>query len=205
MEIRPLAVPGSYLIEPRRMDDSRGCFYEAFKYQQVADAIGRPFDLAQVNYSVSRRGVLRGLHGVLIPPGQAKIVTCQRGVLQDIVVDIRLGSPTFGQYVTNVLDAESGRSVFVAEGLGHGFVALSDDACISYFCSTEYVPGTQLDINPLDPDLALPWDLGAGQPVVSAKDAGAPTVAEAADAGLLPTYADCLEWYAKLAPGSSAR
>jgi NDP-hexose 5-epimerase len=195
MKIRPLAVPDAFLIEPDVLADSRGCFYEAFKYRQVAEAVGRRFDLAQVNYSVSSRGVLRGLHGVLIPPGQAKIVTCQRGVLQDIIVDIRLGSPTFGTYDTNVLDADSGRSVFIPEGLGHGFVALTDDAVISYFCSTEYVPGTQLDLNALDPALGLPWDLSAGEPLISPKDAAAPTLREAEARGLLPTYAECLAYY----------
>jgi dTDP-4-dehydrorhamnose 3,5-epimerase len=205
MRIRPLSVPDSYLIEPDRIEDSRGCFYEGFRYQQVADAVGRAFDVTQVNYSVSRRGVLRGLHGVLIPPGQAKIVTCQRGVLQDIVVDIRLGSPTFGQYSANVLDADSGRAVFVAEGLGHGFVALSDDVCISYFCSTEYLPGTQLDINPLDPELGLPWDRRHGTAVVSPKDACAPSLAQAAAAGLLPSYAQCRQWYAKSAATATHR
>ena len=197
MEIQPLPVPGSYLITPQAMPDARGSFYEAFKESELSQAIGRRFVPRQINYSVSRRGVLRGIHSVLLPPGQAKIVTCHRGAVRDIVVDIRLGSPTYGAHHVSHLSAEEGTSVFVSEGLGHGFVALTDDAVVGYLCSTEYVPRTPLDINPLDPDLNLPWGL-QGEPILSAKDANAPTTAQAADAGLLPTYQECLDWYAKM-------
>jgi dTDP-4-dehydrorhamnose 3,5-epimerase len=129
----------------------------------------------------------RGIHSVRIPPGQAKYVTCVRGSLRDIVVDLRIGSPTFGEHRVNVLDADSGRSVYVPEGGGHGFLALSDDACICYVVSTTYVPGTQIDVNPLDPDLDLPWDCPQ-PPLISDKDAKAPTVAEAVRAGMLPRF-----------------
>lgn len=197
MDFRELPVPGSVLFEPRQLPDNRGCFFESFKQGTFTEATGRPFRVAQVNYSVSRRGVVRGLHGVAIPPGQAKIVSCVRGALLDVVVDLRVGSPTFGRFDTNVLDAASGRSVFVAEGLGHGFLALTDDTCISYFCSTEYVPGTQVDLNPFDPELALPWRMPDGsKTITSEKDLRAPSLREAADAGLLPTYEECLAYYA---------
>jgi dTDP-4-dehydrorhamnose 3,5-epimerase len=197
MEFHPLTVPGCYLLRPRLLRDTRGSFYEAFKEPDVAEAVGRPFTPRQVNYSVSRRGVLRGIHSVLLPPGQAKIVTCHRGVVRDIVVDIRLGSPTFGVHDVNVLRAQEGASVFVPEGVGHGFVALSDDACVGYLCSTPYAPGTPLDIDPLDPELALPWGTQC-DPIMSQKDAQAPTVAAAAQAGLLPTYEECLAWYERV-------
>ncbi|ANP56030.1 dTDP-4-dehydrorhamnose 3,5-epimerase [Streptomyces griseochromogenes] len=197
MEITPLRVPDSFLIVPRQLRDERGCFYESFSYEALA-AVGHPRPLAQVNYSVSRRGVVRGIHGVLLPPGQAKVVSCPRGAVRDFVVDLRLGSPTFGRYDTTCLDAESGRSVYIAEGLGHGFVALTDDTLVSYLCSSGYVPGTQLDINPFDSSLALPWDV-AGEPIVSAKDAAAPTVEEATRAGLLATYEECQELYEQFA------
>jgi NDP-hexose 3,5-(Or5-) epimerase len=113
------------------------------------------------------------------------------------VVDIRLGSATFSRHDTTRLDAESGTSVYVAEGLGHGFVALTDDACVSYLCSTPYVPGTPFEVNPFDRDLDLPWGLG-GKPLMSAKDSHAPSLAEAASLGLLPTWDRCLELYAAL-------
>ncbi|KAB2390055.1 dTDP-4-dehydrorhamnose 3,5-epimerase family protein [Actinomadura montaniterrae] len=199
MEITPLKVPDSFLIEPRQLRDERGCFYESFKHEALAE-VGHRFTPAQVNHSVSRRGVVRGIHGVLIPPAQAKVVGCPRGAVRDFVVDLRVGSPTFGHYDTSVLDGESGRSVFIAEGLGHGFVALTDDACVSYLCSTAYVPGTQLDINPFDPALALPWDTD-GQPIVSPKDASAPTVEEALRDGLLASYEECLALYGQLPVG----
>ncbi|NED93429.1 dTDP-4-keto-6-deoxy-D-glucose epimerase, partial [Streptomyces sp. SID11233] len=179
--------------------DARGCFFESLRCEEIGAAAGHRFAVQQINYSVSARGTLRGLHGVALDPGQAKYVSCVRGVLQDIVVDLRLGSATFGQYTSSVLDAASGTAVYVAEGLFHGFLALAEDTCISYVCSTAYVPGTQIDIHPLDPALGLPWQL-EGEPLLSDKDAAAPTVADAARAGVLPRYADCVELYRALAP-----
>ncbi|MFE9131203.1 dTDP-4-dehydrorhamnose 3,5-epimerase family protein [Streptomyces sp. NPDC007148] len=187
MRIEELNIPGAYLITPAQIPDERGTFYEAMRSDALEGATGVPFDPRQINYSVSKRHTLRGIHSVRIPPGQAKYVTCVRGSLRDIVVDLRIGSPTFGEHRVNVLDADSGRSVYVPEGVGHGFLALSDDACICYVVSTTYVPGTQIDINPLDPDLDLPWDCPQ-PPLISDKDAKAPTVAEAVRAGMLPRF-----------------
>ncbi|MBT3165345.1 dTDP-4-dehydrorhamnose 3,5-epimerase family protein [Streptomyces sp. Vc74B-19] len=187
MRIEELPLPGTYVITPELIPDPRGSFYEAMRGDLLEEATGVPFLPRQINYSVSRRHTLRGIHSVRIPPGQAKYVTCVRGALRDIVVDLRIGSPTFGEHRVNVLDADSGRSVYVPEGVGHGFLALTDDACICYVVSSTYVPGTQIDINPLDPDLGLPWDCPA-PPLISDKDAKAPTVAEAVRAGLLPRF-----------------
>jgi NDP-hexose 3,5-(Or5-) epimerase len=202
MKIQPMAVPHAVRIIADKLPDARGCFYESFKRDELAAAVGHPFSLAQANYSVSRRGTLRGIHGVALPPGQAKIVTCVRGAVLDLVVDIRLGSATFGQHDSTRLDAEAGTAVYVAEGLGHGFVALTDDACVCYLCSTPYVPGTQFEVNPFDRDLDLRWGLTDGglneKPLMSAKDANAPSLAAAADAGLLATWDDCLDAYAAL-------
>ncbi|MFL6119726.1 dTDP-4-dehydrorhamnose 3,5-epimerase family protein [Actinophytocola sp.] len=194
MRGRELTVPDSFLFTPTRLTDHRGCFYESYREDALTDVVGHRFTVAQTNFSVSSRGVLRGLHGVALPPGQAKVVTCHRGAVLDVVVDIRTGSPTFGTHAANVLTAESGAFVYVAEGLGHAFLALTDDTCVGYLCSTRYVPGTQVDLNPLDPDLGLDWGM-AGTPLLSEKDATAPTLAVAAGAGLLATYADCLAHY----------
>ncbi|ADI09989.1 dTDP-4-dehydrorhamnose 3,5-epimerase [Streptomyces bingchenggensis BCW-1] len=192
MEIHETAVPDAYRIVPRHHTDARGSFFESYAYGQLARQTGHVFVPLQVNYSVSARNTLRGVHGVRLPPGQAKFVTCVRGALLDVVVDLRLGSPTFGAYDTNMLDADQGTAVYVAEGLGHGFVALTDDTCISYLCSTQYVPGTQIDLHPLDPALGLPWHLGlTDEPLISEKDARAPSLAEAANQGLLATYDTC--------------
>ncbi|MFA3879445.1 dTDP-4-dehydrorhamnose 3,5-epimerase family protein [Streptomyces sp. MMCC 100] len=187
MHIEDLTLPGTYLITPDRIPDARGTFYEAMRSDALEEVTHVPFRPQQINYSVSKRHTLRGIHSVRIPPGQAKYVTCVRGALRDIVVDLRIGSPTFGEHRVNVLDADSGRSVYVPEGVGHGFLALTDDACICYVVSTTYVPGTQIDINPLDPELDLPWDCPQ-TPLISDKDAKAPTVAEAVRAGMLPRF-----------------
>lgn len=196
MKIHETAVPDAYRVVPRHHTDARGSFFESYAYRELARQTGHVFIPLQVNYSVSARNTLRGLHGVRLPPGQAKFVTCVRGALLDVVVDLRLGSPTFGAYDTNMLDADRGTAVYVAEGLGHGFVALTDDTCISYLCSTQYVPGTQIDLQPLDPALGLPWHLGlTDEPLISEKDAGAPSLAEATDQGLLATYDACRELY----------
>ncbi|MFC8623400.1 dTDP-4-dehydrorhamnose 3,5-epimerase family protein [Streptomyces anulatus] len=187
MRYQETVIPGVRTITPEPIDDIRGSFHEGLRADEFEREMGYPFAPRQINYSVSKRNTLRGIHGVRIPPGQAKYVTCVRGALRDIVVDLRIGSPAFGEHVTHVLDAGSGRSVYIPEGVCHGFLALTDDACISYVLSSTHVPGTQIDINPLDPDLALPWGF-TEPPLLSEKDAGAPTVAEALSAGTLATW-----------------
>ncbi|MDQ1008542.1 NDP-hexose 3,5-(Or5-) epimerase [Streptomyces sp. V4I23] len=197
MDIHDTAVPDAYRIVPRVLTDARGSFHESFRHEELARATGHVLIPQQINYSSSRRDTVRGLHSVLLPPGQAKYVTCVRGAVRDFVADVRLGSPAFGAYTTAVLDARDGGGMYVAEGLAHGFVALTEDACVSYLCSTEYVPGTQVDICPFDTELDLPWHLGlTGEPLLSEKDAAAPTLARAADLGLLATYDQCLAHYA---------
>ncbi|MEE1790021.1 dTDP-4-dehydrorhamnose 3,5-epimerase [Streptomyces sp. BE308] len=187
MRITELDVPGALLITPTPHLDERGSFFEGFRTDALREVTGRTFTVEQINYSVSRARTLRGIHGVTIPPGQAKYVTCVSGTLLDMVVDLRVGSPTFGRHAVNVLDARAGTAVYVPEGLGHGFLALSDDACICYVLSSRYVPGTQFEIDPLDPELDLPWGL-TGAPLLSPKDAGAPSLARALAAGTLPTW-----------------
>lgn len=185
MKIHETAIPGVLRITPEPHHDARGVFFEGFRGDLLAREAGRPFPVAQINYSVSRRATIRGLHGVLDPPGQAKYVSCVRGALLDVVVDVRTGAPTFGRHVSNVLTPENGTAVLVDEGMAHGFQALTDDATICYVLTTSYVPGTQFGIDPLDPELALPWDL-TEPPLVSDRDAAAPTLAQAAAAGFLP-------------------
>ncbi|MDT0446485.1 MULTISPECIES: dTDP-4-dehydrorhamnose 3,5-epimerase family protein [unclassified Streptomyces] len=192
MHITETAVPGTFVVNPAQLPDERGTFFESLRASRLAEAVGRPFVPRQINFSVSRRNTLRGLHGVAIPPGQAKYVTCVRGALRDIVVDLRVGSPAFGRYTVNVLNAESGRALYIPEGVGHGFLALTDDTCICYVLSSEHVPGTQIDINPLDADLALPWGFSE-PPLMSAKDAKARSAAEAESAGLLATWREATQ------------
>ena len=126
MEIRELAVAGAFSITPRLHRDDRGTFLESFRQDALAGVLGRDFPVAQANCSVSRRGVVRGVHYADVPPGQAKYVTCTRGAVLDVVVDLRVGSPTFGTWDAVRLDDVDRRAVFVGEGLGHAFCALED-------------------------------------------------------------------------------
>jgi NDP-hexose 3,5-(Or5-) epimerase len=187
MKIEPMAVLDAYRITPQHLADRRGSFYEGWRLSGLSAAIGHPFPIRQANFSVSRRNTLRGIHGTRYPPGQAKLVTCVRGLALDVVVDLRVGSPTYGKCDVTLQDAGSGISVYMADGLGHAFLALAEDTCMNYLCSTEYVPGTMIDIQALDPALGIPWQLD-GEPIRSDKDAAAPTLAEAAAAGILPAY-----------------
>src|SRR5579859_2791057 len=181
-----MTVPGAYRIEPEPLPDSRGYFYELIRSSTLLAGTDWELTVRQVNFSVSRRNTVRGIHGTALPPGQAKFVTCVRGSALDIAVDIRVGSPTFGCYDITYQSPESGTAVYLPDGIGHAFLALTDDTTMCYLCSTEYVPGTMIDIDAFDPDLALPWGLSE-PPIRSAKDAAAPTLAAAAAAGLLPT------------------
>lgn len=190
MRIDPLPIDGAWTVTPRQHGDDRGTFLESFKSSALTAATGRPFTVAQVNHSVSAAGVLRGVHFADVPPGQAKYVTCVRGAVLDVVVDVRTGSPTFGAVETVRLDDADRRAVLLTEGLGHGFLALTDDATVVYLVSTEYDPAAEREVSPLsidwDPAPHLP--AGITDPILSAKDAAAPTLAQAAADGILPTY-----------------
>jgi dTDP-4-dehydrorhamnose 3,5-epimerase len=195
-----LGIEGAWVFTPRVHHDDRGAFLEAFQGGEFAADLGYRLEVAQVNCSVSRCGVIRGIHYADVPPGQAKYVTCVSGAVLDVVVDLRAGSPGFGKWEALRLDDESRRAVFLAEGLGHGFMALSDEATVLYLCSTPYAPGREHGVNPLDPAIGIGWPLEAAVdgPVLSAKDAAAPTLDEALRAGQLPQYADCIAYAAGL-------
>jgi 5-epimerase len=192
-----LSIPGAWVFEPPVFPDARGTFVAPYQRGPFRAALGFELEVAQSNSTVSARGVVRGVHFADTPPGQAKYVHCARGAVLDVVVDLRVGSPTFGEHVAIELDDRSCRAVYVSEGLGHSFIALEDGAIVSYLCSTPYSPDNEHCINPLDPELALPWPAGIGrQP--SEKDAAAPTLRQAGAAGLLPSWGECVDWYAKL-------
>jgi dTDP-4-dehydrorhamnose 3,5-epimerase len=191
VHVEPLSIEGSWRFSPVLRPDDRGVFLESFKADVVSDAIGHPFGLEQMNISVSRAGTVRGIHFALVPPSQAKYVQCFDGRILDIIVDIRVGSPTFGHYEAVELDSESHQALYLSEGLGHGFCALSDSATVGYLCSEPYAPTREFGIHPLDSTLALPWPDGQAS-VLSPKDAAAPTLLEAQEQGLLPSYDDCL-------------
>jgi epimerase EvaD len=197
MRSRELAVRDVFEFTPRVFPDARGEFVAPYQEEHFVKAVGHPLRLAQTNHSRSRRGTLRGVHYADVPPGQGKYVYCPRGSLLDLVVDIRVGSPTFGRWDTAVLDASAFTAVYIPEGVGHAIMALEDDTVISYLCSTAYNPAAEHGINPLDPALGLPWPSDV-EPLISDRDAVAPTLAEARAAGMLPAYSDCVAWYERL-------
>ncbi|WP_182359050.1 dTDP-4-dehydrorhamnose 3,5-epimerase family protein [Tomitella gaofuii] len=194
MTFDALAVPGAWVFTPRQHHDERGVFLEAFTADALHEATGRTLALEQTNCSVSRAGVLRGIHFSDVPPGQAKYISCVRGAIMDVVVDVRAGSPTFGVVDAVRLDDAERRAVFVSEGLGHGFVALTDDATVMYQCSTGYAPGREHGVHPLSVD--VDWGADRDALVLSAKDSAAPTLSEAAEQGILPRYDAVMEWIA---------
>lgn len=197
MQVSPLSIEGVWAFTPLQHRDDRGVFMEAFKASTLSATIGHRFTLEQANISMSKAGTVRGIHFAQVPPGQAKYVQCVAGAILDVVVDIRVGSPTFGQWDAIELDADSRKALYVAEGLGHAFCALTEDATVSYLCSQPYAPGREFGVHPLDPELGLPWPDGEAS-LLSPKDAAAPTLAQAQAAGLLPDYAECRRYLATL-------
>ena len=203
MEIRELKVGDAYEVTPKILGDSRGAFLEWFKADRLREATGRRLELLQANASISAAGAVRGIHFAEVPPSQAKYVTCPRGALLDVVVDIRVGSPTFGAWDAVVLDDVDRRGVFVSEGLGHGFVALEDDTMISYLCTAPYTPSREHGVHPFDPAIGIEWPTEGRNgepltPLLSDKDAVAPLLAEAQERGLLPSYDEAQAFLASL-------
>jgi len=198
VQIRELAVPDAYEITPVQHRDDRGVFLEWYRFDRLEEAVGHPLNLKQGNTSVSRKGSVRGIHFADIPPSQAKYVTCTSGAVLDYAIDIRVGSPTFGRWDTVRLDDVDRKAIYLAEGLGHCFVALTDDATVSYLVTDVYNPTREHGINPLDPELALEFPGEAGELLLSPKDTDAPSLAEAAASGLLPAWDDARAFYAAL-------
>ena len=197
MDIRALSIEGSFEITPRQFPDDRGVFLESFRGDRLAEAVGHRLDVIQTNVSVSSRGTVRGVHFADVPPSQAKYITALSGSFIDFVIDIRVGSPTFGQWESARLDTIDRRAIYLAEGLGHAICSLEDNSSVMYLCSAIYNPAREHAINPLDPELALTLPDGV-TPVLSPKDAAAPSLNEAAAQGLLPRYDECLRLYAEL-------
>jgi dTDP-4-dehydrorhamnose 3,5-epimerase len=198
VQIRELSVPDSYEITPVQHSDDRGVFLEWYRFDRLEEAVGHSLNLKQGNTSVSRRGSVRGIHFADIPPSQAKYVTATRGAVLDYVIDIRVGSPAFGTWDTVLLDDKDRRAIYVAEGLGHCFVALTDDSTVSYLVTDVYNPTREHGINPLDADIALVFPPEAGEPLLSPKDTEAPGLLDARDSGLLPTWEAARAFYDSL-------
>jgi dTDP-4-dehydrorhamnose 3,5-epimerase len=193
IEVTPMGVLGAWLCTPVARADERGSFQEWFRIDHLAAATGRPFRVAQANHSVSARGVVRGVHYADVPPGQAKLVYCPAGSVRDLVVDLRMGSPTFGVVETVVLDSRTPRAVFLEEGLGHAFRALEDNSAVVYLISEVYDPSAEHAVSINDPAFSELLTADGGDVVLSDRDAAAPGLSEAAEQGLLPTFVACQE------------
>lgn len=183
MEVRPLGIAQAWEFTSREFIDPRGGFKEMYRSGELAKLIGAPMHLAQVNISRSREGVVRGIHYADVPPGQAKYVMCIRGEIRDIVVDLRRSSPTYGKWEATHLTEDNHKAVYIGEGLGHGFVALTD-ATVLYLTSSEYDPKREHAVHALDRDLAIDW--GVTEPLLSEKDRTAPSLAMAYATERLP-------------------
>lgn len=195
MRWRPLSVPGAWEVSPLLHRDERGVFLEWFTDASFTSHVGHRLDVRQANCSVSAAGVLRGVHLTSSAAGQAKYVTCLVGAVFDVVVDVRVGSPTFGAWDAVLLDDVDRRAVYLDAGLGHAFLSLADGSVVSYLCSTPYAPEHEREVLAIDPVLGIDWPTTGrdGRPLrprLSAKDAAAPSLHEAASAGFLPRWSD---------------
>jgi len=190
VRIRELGIAGAWEFTPVVRRDDRGSFLEFYRFDAFADAVGHPLDLRQGNVSVSRAGVIRGIHYALVPPGQAKYVSAAHGAFLDYVIDLRVGSPTFGNWESVRLDDETRSSVYLAEGLGHAVVALTDDAVLNYLVSSVYDPARELVVDPFDPEIGLEFPPEARRDLLSPRDVEAPSLRDALAAGQLPTMDD---------------
>jgi dTDP-4-dehydrorhamnose 3,5-epimerase len=189
MKAHPLSISGSWKIEFQKFDDNRGFFYESFKEEDFKTQIGRNLNIKQTNTSSSSKGSVRGIHYALVPPSQAKLVQCQRGSIKDYVIDIRIGSPTFGKFEEIELNENSATAIFIEEGLAHAFVALENQTVVTYYVTEKYNPEREKGINPFDKTLNVKWpDL---ELILSEKDKQAISLDEAKIQGLLPSFDEC--------------
>ena len=186
MELTPLGIEGVWLAEAPIWTDDRGFFREWFKSEDIKSVTGRDFGIEQANISLSSRGTLRGIHYSIAPRGQAKWIACVSGTIKDVIVDTRPNSKSFGQWIDIELSGNSGKAVFISEGLGHGFLALEDNTAIAYLVSTIFSPTDEFGINPLDEKVSIKWGMNLSELKISDKDKSAPTLAERLANGQLP-------------------
>ena len=169
MEFKELDIKGVWLIEPKRFGDARGYFCETFKLSEFESHIGK-VEFVQDNESLSTRGVLRGLHFQRGEWSQAKLVRVSQGRVLDVAVDLRGGSPTYGQHVAVELSRDNGRQMFVPRGFAHGFVVLSDEAQFQYKVDNVYAPQSEATLRFDDPALGIDWPIATEEMKLSEKD-----------------------------------
>jgi dTDP-4-dehydrorhamnose 3,5-epimerase len=189
VRFRQLDIQGAWIAESSVWQDERGYFREWFKKEEIQNATGINFSVQQANFSLSNKGVIRGIHYSLAPSGQAKWITCVRGSVVDVIVDLRINSPTFKlvQYIE--LKQGDGKAVLVDSGLGHGFFSKEDNSGVAYLLNSPYAPDHEYDISPTDPELDIRWGSGivnGFKHIISTKDSLAPTLKIRLDQGKLP-------------------
>lgn len=186
--MRELEIEGAFVNEHNVFEDSRGLFREWFKKSDF-EKFGVTFDIAQANFSQSSKGVLRGLHFSISPKGQAKLVTCTSGEILDVIVDLRLNSPTYLKVEMVPLRADAGDVLYIPTGVGHSFLVMSEIASVAYLTSSEFDADAEKTISPLDPELGIEWPLiPSTEYSLSDRDKAAPTLAAAIDLGILPVF-----------------
>lgn len=191
MNVLPTDIPGVLILEPRVFEDARGYFFESFSQREfdekVVPLLGHPVNFVQDNESMSAFGVVRGLHFQRPPFTQSKLVRCVRGRVLDVAVDIRRGSPTFGQHVAVELTEDNHRQFFIPKGFAHGFAVLSETAVFQYKCDEFYHPEADAGIQLLDPALGIDWRIPLESAILSDKDRRQPLLADAD----LPDFGAC--------------
>ena len=177
MEVIKTAIEGVYIIEPKVFGDARGYFFESFSEREFKEKVG-DIHFVQDNESMSKYGVMRGLHFQRPPYAQSKLVRCVKGKVIDVAVDIRKGSPTYGQYVAALLSEDNHRQFFIPQGFAHGFAVLSESAVFQYKCDNFYHPEADGGISILDETLGIDWGLAIEEALLSEKDTKHPKLAE---------------------------
>jgi dTDP-4-dehydrorhamnose 3,5-epimerase len=188
MTLQELSISGAYVITHKVFPDERGLFREWFKADEI-ESIDDTFSVEQANYSKSKQFVIRGIHYSVAPQGQAKLVTCASGQIVDVLVDLRVGSPSYLKIEYVELSEDFGKVVFIPTGVGHGFFVESESAAVVYLTSSGYAPEYEKAIIPTDPELGIIWPIPFGElGVISKADTEAPTLAQAKESGILPTF-----------------
>jgi dTDP-4-dehydrorhamnose 3,5-epimerase len=188
MSLQEFSIVGAYVSTHSVFPDERGLFREWFKAEEISSIDGN-FSVQQANYSKSNQWVIRGIHYSLAPQGQSKVVTCASGKIVDVLVDLRLGSPSYLRIEYLELSEDSGKVVFIPSGVGHGFIVESESAAVVYLTSSGYAPGYEKAISPTDPELGINWPIPIGElGIISKADTGAPSLAQAKKFGELPNF-----------------
>jgi dTDP-4-dehydrorhamnose 3,5-epimerase len=191
VRIRPLAIAGAYRLSPAVHDGAGARYAEPYSATSFAAAVGCSLPLGHINIAKPRAGTIRGIHYAEVPPGQAKLVSCLQGRVWDVVVDLRRGSPTYGRWEAVTLDGDALDTLFLPDGMGHGFMSLTDDAILHYICAHPFLPDHEHKIDPFDPQMRIDWPASDGNgraltPILGRRDSAAPSMAEAEAAGRLP-------------------